>query len=130
MPGDPQWIATNATLLPAALKVHGTFVLGFSRHLSWLLVGVCPGFTGSGGKSLGLKLRARLPLYSRPSESSNSRKPISDLTNPYPRGPGQRDVSHPRKPAAVVAFVLALALIASAFFVLLTRKNSGRMYAI
>ena len=29
----------------------------------------------------------------------------------------------------MIAFVLVLALIVSAFFVLLTRKNSGKMYA-
>ena len=38
------------------------------------------------------------------------------------------NISH-RKPAAVVAFVLAVALTVSAFFVLVTRKNSGKTYA-
>ena len=31
---------------------------------SYVRTGLCPGFVGSSGKSLGLKLRARLPLYS------------------------------------------------------------------
>ena len=41
---------------------------------SYVRKGLCPGFVGSSGKSLGLKLRARLPLYSRPSENASSRK--------------------------------------------------------
>jgi hypothetical protein len=62
---------------------------------SYVRTGLCPGFVGSSGKSLGLKLRARLPLYSRPSESVNSRKPVSNPANPCALGLGQSPIYAP-----------------------------------
>ncbi len=56
-------------------------------------------------------------------------RPVPEEVEVVVVGAGSAGLTAAVMPAAVVAFVLALALIVSAFFVLLTRKNSGKMCA-
>ncbi len=56
-------------------------------------------------------------------------RPVPEEVEVVVVGAGPAGLTAAVMPAAVVAFVLALALIVSAFFVLLTRKYSGKMYA-